>query len=48
MAYDAARGVTELFGGGQYGSFSGETWEWDGLARPEHKEGSAFPSRSTP
>jgi hypothetical protein len=32
MAYDAARGVTVLFGGRDAGGFSGETWEWDGTA----------------
>jgi len=31
MAYDAARGVTVLFGGYD-GTYSGETWEWDGTA----------------
>lgn len=31
MAYDSARGVTVLFGGGPSGGgFNGETWEWDG------------------
>lgn len=33
MAYDAARGVTVLFGGNPNSpSFSGETWEWNGTA----------------
>src|SRR5207253_1198099 len=30
MTYDAARGVTVLFGG--YNIASGETWEWNGTA----------------
>jgi hypothetical protein len=34
MAYDAARGVTVLFGGYRETSprYNGETWEWDGTA----------------
>ena len=32
MAYDAARGVTVLFGGNVNGGFSAETWEWNGTA----------------
>src|SRR4051812_27020856 len=31
MVYDAARGVTVLFGGST-GTSSGETWEWNGSA----------------
>ncbi len=30
MAYDSARGVTVLFGGGTDHGLSGQTWEWDG------------------
>src|SRR5262245_3058205 len=30
MAYDSARGVTVLFGGGGPGTFNSNTWEWDG------------------
>src|SRR5579862_6826043 len=30
MAYDAARGETVLFGGITAGSFSDDTWEWNG------------------
>src|SRR5690606_5722163 len=32
MAYDAARGVTVLFGGFDGAADSGETWEYDGTA----------------
>src|SRR5262245_51651299 len=30
MAYDSDRGVTVLFGGSDFGSPLGDTWEWDG------------------
>jgi hypothetical protein len=30
LAYDAARGRTELYGGNVDGECSAETWEWDG------------------
>ncbi|MSQ42193.1 MAG: hypothetical protein EXR65_04065 [Dehalococcoidia bacterium] len=30
MAYDAARAVMVLFGGGGTGRQLGDTWEWDG------------------
>jgi hypothetical protein len=32
MAFDAARGVTTLFGGGTSSGLSSETWEWNGNA----------------
>jgi hypothetical protein len=32
MAYDAARGVTVLFGGGNDSGQLNDTWEWDGAA----------------
>ncbi len=32
MAYDAARGVTVLFGGYRNGVENGETWEWNGTS----------------
>jgi hypothetical protein len=32
MAYDAARGVTVLFGGTWNMSYLGDTWEWNGTA----------------
>ncbi len=32
MAYDAARGVTVMFGGVAPGGLLGDTWEWDGKA----------------
>ena len=31
MAYDAARGVTVLFGGWDSSGYLNETWEWDGV-----------------
>jgi hypothetical protein len=31
MAYDSARGVTVMFGGGLSGIFNNETWEWNGV-----------------
>lgn len=30
MVYDSARGVSVLFGGEQWGTYRGDTWEWDG------------------
>lgn len=32
MAYDAARGLTVLFGGWTGGTNNAQTWEWDGTA----------------
>ena len=32
MAHDSARGVTVLYGGWDGASYSGETWEWDGMS----------------
>jgi len=32
LAYDAARGVTVLFGGSNGGTANNETWEWDGVS----------------
>ena len=30
MAYDAARGLSILFGGNSGNNYLGETWEWNG------------------
>ena len=32
MAYDAARGVTVLFGGYDGANYLGDTWEWNGTS----------------
>jgi hypothetical protein len=46
MAYDAARGVTVMFGGsGAGGSMDGATWEWNGAAWTiAHAGGAGAPS----
>src|SRR5436190_1909276 len=36
MAYDAARGVTVLFGGANYPTTNGDTWEWNGTVWTQH------------
>jgi hypothetical protein len=46
MAFDAARGVTVLFGGAPGGqSASDETWEWDGTNWTQRNLAAAPPSR---
>ena len=41
MAYDSARGVVVLFGGGKYGyDHRGDTWEWDGTTWSKVHDGS--------
>ncbi len=48
MAYDAARGLTVLFGGSSRDDQDGSTWVWDGTSwqRIEHAEESAPSPRS--
>lgn len=45
MAYDAARGVTVLFGGSPSSStYLAETWEWDGVAWTQREFSRPFAS----
>ena len=44
LAYDAARGVTVLFGGGRR---TNETWTWDGVQWKQHLAASGPPGRDT-
>jgi tetratricopeptide (TPR) repeat protein len=46
MAYDAARGVTVLFGGiDDNGNYLGDTWTWDGVAWTRHLVSGPSPRR---
>jgi len=48
MAYDAARGVTVLFGGTTgFNGFLGDTWEWDGNTWTEVAPTTSPPARSS-
>src|SRR5690242_3040459 len=43
MAYDAGRGVTVLFGGGDSNTNNSETWEWNGGAWTRRYRGGPSP-----
>jgi hypothetical protein len=45
MAYDAARGVVVLFGGGDALALNSQTWEWDGAAWMQRSSTMSPPAR---
>ena len=47
MAFDAARGVTVLFGGASASAQLGDTWTWDGNAWAKREPGSAPAARDS-
>jgi hypothetical protein len=46
MAYDAARGVTVLFGGNAQGVAQNDTWEWNGTNWTQESPSTSPPARS--
>jgi hypothetical protein len=46
MAYDAARGVTVLFGGGTASGGTSDTWEWNGTAWTQRAVSGPSPRQS--